>query len=92
MITLARKAAEETKRAGDVSIDVRFWAEVKQAGVPFCLFDQPKLTVSIKGLPGRAGLGKNHAPDIFPNKDPEGLILKSWVGDGPFSEYLKVHK
>lgn len=92
MITLARKAAEETKRAGDVSIDVRFWAEVKQAGVPFCLFDQPKLTVSIKGLPGRAGLGKNHALDIFPNKDPEGLILKSWVGDGPFSEYSKVGK
>jgi glycosyltransferase involved in cell wall biosynthesis len=87
---LVRKSAEETKRAGDVSVDIRFWAAVKRAALPFALFEQPKLTVSIKGLPGRAGLGKNHAADIFPHKDPEGLVLKTWVGEAPFSEYARI--
>jgi glycosyl transferase family 2 len=89
-IKFVLKAAEETKAAGDVSVDKRFWSEIMNKGVSFSLFERPKLTVSIKGLPGRGGLGGNHAPEIFPNKDPEGSVLKGWVGSGPFSEYSKI--
>lgn len=87
---LVRGAAIETRRAGDVSIDVRFWKAVRATGQPCGLFEQPKLTVGIKGLPGRAGLGKNHAPDVFPHKDPEGAILRNWVGETAYAEYRRV--
>lgn len=80
-------SAIETKRAGDVSVDKRFWERIKQDTKNIDLFREPKLSVSIKGLPGRPGLGRNHADDIFPNVDPQARVLENWVG----KEYADIY-
>jgi len=40
----------------------------------------PHLTVGIKGLPGRGGIGMGHK-DTFGQPDKRGDVLRQWVGD-----------
>ena len=37
--------------------------------------------VGIKGMPGRGGIGMGHARDFAGTHDPDGAILREWVGD-----------
>jgi hypothetical protein len=37
--------------------------------------------VGIKGLPGRGGIGMGHADDFAGQPDPDGTLLRSWVGE-----------
>jgi glycosyltransferase involved in cell wall biosynthesis len=89
---LILKAVEETERAGDVSVDKRFWALAKNANIRCGLFREPKMMVSIKGLPGRAGLGQNHADSTFPRRDPKGIVLEGWIGKEPASHYWSLFR
>ncbi len=43
----------------------------------------------IKGLPGRGGIGMGHAADFAGTADPDGRILRDWVGDDA-SLYLSL--
>lgn len=79
-VPLFEEAIRETERAGDVSVDRRFWEIARKRGKSLDLFREPKLSVSIKGLPGRAGLGRNHGATVFPNLDPKGETLSKWLG------------
>lgn len=36
--------------------------------------------VGIKGLPGRGGIGMGHRDDFQGEADPDGALLRSWVG------------
>jgi hypothetical protein len=35
----------------------------------------------IKGLPGRGGIGMGHSKDFAGTHDPDGRILREWIGD-----------
>lgn len=37
--------------------------------------------VGVKGLPGRAGIGMGHSGHFHGNHDPNGELLKSWIGE-----------
>lgn len=37
--------------------------------------------VGIKGLPGRGGIGMGHRDDFSGEYDPDGSLLRSWVGE-----------
>lgn len=37
--------------------------------------------VGIKGLPGRGGIGMGHRDDFRGEFDPDGALLRQWVGD-----------
>lgn len=58
-------------------IDINFWREstakkvwVRNAGC-----------VGIKGLPGRPGIGMGHRPPASWPHDPDGSVLRSWIGE-----------
>lgn len=34
----------------------------------------------IKGLPGRGGIGMGHSPDFRGTPDPDGALLREWIG------------
>lgn len=89
-VPLFKDAIEKTLRAGDVSIDRRFWELLKESGKNVDLFSEPKICVSIKGLPGRPGLGRNHGDTAFPNIDSEGKVLESWIGKEAAQSYWSL--
>lgn len=35
----------------------------------------------IKGLPGRGGIGMGHKPEFNGTADPDGRLLRKWIGD-----------
>jgi len=37
--------------------------------------------VGIKGMPGRGGIGMGHKPDFRGESDPDGSILRAWIGE-----------
>jgi len=61
-------------------IDVRLW---RKAYEPGALIDL-RMSVGIKGLPGRPGIGIGHRPEIMADAwkpDPELTVLREWIGD-----------
>lgn len=68
----AFRKATETR---DKFIDMILWREFKG---PRLLADT-RLTVGIKGLPGRPGIGMGHKP-VKGQFDTHGHTLKSWIG------------
>ena len=73
-------AAEQAALAQTYNVDGRFW-QALPTGVGK-LYDTP-LTVGIKGMPGRPGLGIGHRParDKPWHHDPNGQQLYRWIGD-----------
>lgn len=73
----------ESRRDGDVFIDRRLWGRGAGKAPTKSKFLRPwtKISVGIKGMPGRGGLGKNHQRDLFPNSDPEMEVLRWWIGE-----------
>lgn len=58
-------------------IDLELWQRY-----PFRhLFDGHRV-VGIKGMPGRGGIGMGHRADFSGLADPDGALLRSWVGEG----------
>ncbi len=49
-------------------------------GAKKTLFENRGISVGIKGLPGRGGLGKAHGSRAFKNLDPEWVRLYEWLG------------
>lgn len=57
-------------------IDLELWNRHRSKR----LFDGHR-TVGIKGLPGRGGIGMGHRNDFTGEYDPDGALLRQWVGD-----------
>jgi hypothetical protein len=57
-------------------IDIELWRAAKSKH----LFDGHRVT-GIKGMPGRGGIGMGHRNDFTGQADPDGELLRSWVGD-----------
>lgn len=66
----------EACRSGDQFIDMRLWRT----------FTGPKRLLSgrrvvgIKGMPGRSGIGHGHSTEFHGKHDPDGVLLKEWIG------------
>ena len=79
-------AAGESKAAKDVFVDLRLW---KAHAADGCLFPWRGLSVGIKGMPGRGGLGRSHRWDAFPHRDPKLVTLTKWIGAQDASVYAR---
>ncbi len=78
--TAMRGAAIETfrqscKRAPKF-IDLDLWKRHRNRRV----FDGHRV-VGIKGLPGRGGIGMGHQGNFTGEYDPDGALLRQWIGD-----------
>lgn len=79
------EACEVSKLLGDPFVDMRFWGVNPGCSGPVpssvnVSIDRP-LSIGIKGLPGRGGLGSAHRPGSLPKKDPTGAKLVEWIGE-----------
>ncbi len=61
-------------------VDIELWNSVRQAGLPTLLFSDKQLSVGIKGMPGRAGIGVGHTKTKDYLIDPKGDKLGEWIG------------
>ena len=59
-------------------IDLNLW---RLARHPEGVFFGRGLCVGIKGLPGRGGIGCGHRRDTAMFRDPDGQVLRRWIGD-----------
>lgn len=71
-------------RAGPKLIDCALW----RPGIGH-LFDGAYVT-SFKGMPGRAGIDSGHSPTFGKLADPEGTLLRAWIGDQDAQAYEAI--
>jgi hypothetical protein len=76
-------ALRDACRTGARWIDIDLW---KRGGH---LFGGHRV-VGIKGLPGRGGIGMGHDRAFRGQADPDGRLLREWIG-GDADAYLRTH-
>lgn len=77
--------------SGDKFFDITFWELAQKEQIRNLIFCNKNLSVGIKGMPGRVGIGIGHSPKAY-NSDPFGTVLKRWVGEEMYSVYSKLYK
>jgi hypothetical protein len=83
---------EEALHSGEKFFDITLWELARKKNT--LLFTNQNVSIGIKGLPGRAGIGYGHEPKGFIT-DTGGRQLKKWVGPewfNVYSKYLGVRK
>ena len=75
-------ACELARQDNNPWIDLYLWGTRPGVEQDFNtnLFDGANLSVGMKGLPGRGGLGSGHARGNYPGEDPDGVMLRHWLG------------
>lgn len=71
----AIKAFRDVCRTGAKFIDIELWRKTRSR----MLFTGNRVT-GIKGMPGRGGIGMGHKRDFRGQHDPDGKLLRSWIG------------
>jgi len=71
-IETLREACQSSERF----IDIGLWRLHPSRHV----FSGHRVT-GIKGLPGRGGIGMGHRPEFSGTPDPDGRLLREWIGD-----------
>lgn len=61
----------------NIFIDLELWKAYKGSKQLY----KSNLTVGIKGLPGRSGIGVGHKKDFQGKIDQDGSVLQDWIGD-----------
>jgi len=76
----------------DFHIDIRFWKKASKFGyVFFDTEDKLKLHCSLKGLPGRKGIGIGHNKNLkIYQKDKDYKMLKKWISEKTALKYIKL--
>lgn len=72
------RVVDETAARGSHSFDWEIWAH--SGRFPRILTEDPPMVVSMKGLPGRRGMGSMHDPKRYDREDPELFQLRAWIG------------
>lgn len=80
---------EQAVNSGQIYIDIVFWKLIKENKCPHLLFIDSNLTIGMKGLPGRKGIGTGHSP-IGYKSDPQLRKLTSWIGEEGVDKYKKI--
>ncbi len=86
VIPAARRACAAALAEKSVFIDLILWGAQPHAGirdeaVVTRLFDEVHLSVGMKALPGRGGLGSQHGFASTWTPDRDLSILRSWIGN-----------
>lgn len=72
------QACRDVESQSRQTVDARFW-EAMGEHPPWRPLDG-QLMVSIKGMPGRPGVGRGHNPNKSWNEDPGLETLEEWIG------------
>ena len=80
----------QSVHSGQYYFDIDLWTRVREKEIPMNLIAHASLSVGIKGMPGRAGLGAVHAIVGYAN-DKTLDKFKEWVGRDweSYTPYLK---
>lgn len=71
---------EKALHSGEPYFDLKLWDYAKEEKVNFMLFVNKNLSIGIKGMPGRKGIGLGHRPEGW-DSDPFGKKLMEWLPD-----------
>ena len=73
---------ENVLSSGSHFIDRDLWLAMARSRRDLSMAPHP--VVGMKGLPGRAGIGIGHRPEMQPlqwSADPDGRVLREWIGE-----------
>lgn len=65
--------------SGEIFFDITLWRIVQASKLKHIIFSNQNLSIGIKGLPGRKGIGWGHHPDNH-TSDPFFETLDKWCG------------
>ncbi len=76
--------------SGEYYFDIDFWKRVRESQVPMSLIAHSKLSIGIKGMPGRGGLGAGHEVIGYAG-DKDYKVFQEWLGSdwAYYQQYLK---
>lgn len=76
---------------GSAFVDGRLWTHVRENGIKYALYGDERLSIGIKGLPGRKGIGIGHRPGGTYKRDANFKFLESLIGkkDAEFYKCLQ---
>lgn len=77
LLPLFERIVQITLRRQRIGVDYAFWQAVPDAVKSL---ERTATVVGIKGLPGRPGLGIGHRPNGHWTHDPDGRMLRQWIG------------
>jgi hypothetical protein len=77
MVHVLKKAIE----TNDKYFDITLWAMSRQGNAAGKVVLDLNLSMGIKGMPGRHGIGVGHEPDDKWKNDPFLTQLKRWIGE-----------
>jgi len=66
--------------SGDKFFDITFWDLAKKENLNTLIFTNKNLSIGIKGMPGRKGIGVGHNPEGY-TSDPFSQKLTQWIGE-----------
>lgn len=81
---------EEAVNSGELFIDMALWRIFHAHKLKPFLFNGQNLTIGIKGMPGRFGIGAGHAPDNTYIKDPGLTKLAELIGPEDAAYYKNI--
>lgn len=81
---------EEAVNSGELYIDIYLWKQALDKHVDHLLFSGLGLSVGMKGLPGRPGIGIGHRPVGYASDDQLN-VLRRWIGKDE-EKYLRFLK
>lgn len=89
LLPLMQKAVN----SGDLYFDIVFWRECRDLGVTLSLLANTKLSVGIKGMPGKSGITGSHRDKDY-YVDYSSAKLREWVGleANNYLPYLKERR
>lgn len=76
----AWKILYQAVHSGEYYFDIDFWRRCREKEISMNLIANSSLSVGIKGMPGRAGLGAGHAIVGYA-RDKDLTTLKDWLGN-----------
>lgn len=85
-----KKYCEVNRRSA--FIDKRIWNHCRENNIPYSLFNDEKLSIGIKGLPGRNGIGIGHRMDTRNDSSWKRLIQLIGKDDAQFYMDLDFRK
>lgn len=81
---------EEAINSGELFIDMALWRILYVHKLKPFIFLNQNLTIGIKGMPGRLGIGAGHTPDTTFTKDPGFNKLEELIGKDDAGYYKEM--
>jgi len=67
---------------------MKVWKRFEAVGIKSNVKPDSTWTIGIKGLMGRNALGAGHNRGMYRLKDPQGAMLKKWIGEEAAEVYF----